>query len=94
MRRLTDRQVAVLAAVERLGQPTLPDLRHEFPHLAPSTVLRTLDALERKGRVLSTGNRHWVYLGVGGFGAPPIEPGDIVRFRATRRAPTPTRETP
>ena len=24
-RRLTDRQVAVLAAVERLGQPTLPD---------------------------------------------------------------------
>lgn len=84
MRRLTDRQVAVLAAVERLGRPTLPDLRYEFPHLTPSAVLRVLDALEAKGYVRSSGNRHWVYLGVGGLGAPAISPEEIVRFTSVR----------
>lgn len=81
---LTDRQVAVLAAVERLGWPTVPDLRCESPHLAPSTVLRTLGALESNGLVESSGDRRRVYLGVGGFGAPAIEPEEIVRFRSTR----------
>jgi hypothetical protein len=71
MKRLTDRQVAVLAAVERLGRATLPDLRYEFPDLAPSTVL---DALKKKGLVESSGKREWAYLGVGGFGAPSIAP--------------------
>src|SRR5581483_8226604 len=84
MKRLTDRQVALLAAVERLGRPTLPDLRFEFPQLAPSTVLRTLNALEKKGLVTSSGDHQWVYLGVGGFGAPAIAPDEIVRFRSTR----------
>lgn len=83
MRRLTDRQVAVLAAVERVGRPTLPDLRYEFPHLAPSAVLRTLRELEKRGFVTSSGNPHWVYLGVGGFGAPSIPPEEIVRFWST-----------
>lgn len=85
MKRLTDRQVAVLAAVERIGRPTLPDLRFEFPHLAPSTVFRTLEALERKGLVQSSGNRHWRYLGVGGFGAPSIPAEEVVRFCACRQ---------
>jgi Fe2+ or Zn2+ uptake regulation protein len=84
LRRLTDRQIAVLAAVERLGAPTLPDLHFEFPHIAPSAVFRALDALETKGLVESSGDRHWRYLGVGGFGAPRIEPHQVVRFRATR----------
>jgi len=86
MKRLTDRQLAVLAAVERLGRPTLPDLRYEFPGLSPSTVLRTLDALEKKGLVRSSGKREWAYLGVGGFGAPRIAPEEIVRFCPTRRS--------
>jgi hypothetical protein len=85
MRRLTDRQIAVLAAVERLGSPTLPDLRLELAHLAPSAVLRTLDGLKAKHLISASGNRHFVYLGVGGFGAPSIPPEDIVRFTAEQR---------
>ena len=85
MRRLSDRQIGVLAAVERLGWPTLPDLHFEFPNLSASTVFRTLEALEAKGLIESSGDRHWRYLGVGGFGAPRIEPHQIVRFRVTRR---------
>jgi hypothetical protein len=84
VRRLSDRQVAVLAAVERLGQPTLPDLRFEFPHVAPSAIYRTLQALEAKGFVASSGNPHWRYLGVGGFGAPKIAIEEVVRFWSTR----------
>lgn len=80
MNRLTDRQVAVLAAVERLGRPTLPDVAAEFPHLAPSAILSTLDALEAKKRVFSGGEREWVYLGEGGFGGPKIASEAIVRF--------------
>jgi len=80
MKRLTDRQIAVLAAVERLGHPTLPELANEFPQLAPSAILSTLDALEDKGRLLSCGERQWAYLGVGGLGGPPIPPEDVVRF--------------
>lgn len=67
MRRLTDRQVAVIAAVERLGSPTLPDLHFEFPDLAPSTVLRTLEALGAKGLITSCGNPQFAYQGVGGL---------------------------
>jgi DNA-binding IclR family transcriptional regulator len=85
LRRLTDRQIGVLAAVERLGSPTLPDLHFEFPNLSASTVFRTLEALEAKGLIESSGDRHWRYLGVGGFGAPRVEPHQIVRFRATPR---------
>ena len=92
VRRLTDRQIAVLAAVERLGRPTLPDLRFEFPELYPSTVLRCLRALEARGLVESSGNRHWVYLGVGGFGAPAIPPDEIVRFRVRPRGSDTPRE--
>jgi hypothetical protein len=39
---LTDRQVAVLAAVERLFRPTLLDLRIEFeaPSIPPDEIVR------------------------------------------------------
>jgi hypothetical protein len=54
--KLTDRQTAVLAAVERLGRPVMADLWQEFPKLAPSTIKRVLDALENKGRVDHSGD--------------------------------------
>jgi DNA-binding IclR family transcriptional regulator len=85
-KRLTDRQVAVLAAVERLGQPTIPDLWQEFPALAPSEIYRVLKALIRRGYVEESGNRHWVYLGEPppDFGYP-VPPEDVVRFRTRPR---------
>jgi hypothetical protein len=86
LKRLTDRQISVLAAVERLGSPTLPDLRFEFPELPASTVFRTLEALEAKELIEMSGDRRLRYAGVGGFGAPRIEPHAIVRFRARRRS--------
>ena len=55
-RRLTDRQAAVLAAVERVGRPVMADLWREFPDLAPSAIKRVLDALERKGLVDHAGD--------------------------------------
>ena len=73
----------MLAAVERLGRPTLPDLHYEFPDFAPSAVRRTLEALRAKGLVESSGNPHRTYLGVGGFGAPQIPLEEIVRFWCT-----------
>ena len=85
MRRLTDRQVAVLAAVERLGIPTLPDLHFEFPNsLRPRSRGRsTLSRLSTSSS--RVGNRHFVDLGVGGFGGPRIRPDEIVRFEADRQ---------
>jgi DNA-binding IclR family transcriptional regulator len=82
-RRLTDRQVAVLAAVERLGHPTIPELHTQFPALAPSEIHRVLKSLINRGRVEMSGNPTWVYLGEPppGFGHPvPAE--EVVRFRA------------
>jgi DNA-binding IclR family transcriptional regulator len=82
-RRLTDRQVAVLAAVERLGRPTIPDLRTQFPALAPSEIHRVLKSLIGRGYVEASGNPMWVYLGE----PPPgfrydVPPEEVVRFRA------------
>ena len=55
MRKLTDRQVAVLAAIERLGSPTLPELRGQLTALAPSVIYRVIEALERRGLVIERG---------------------------------------
>jgi DNA-binding IclR family transcriptional regulator len=55
LRRLTDRQVAVLAAIERLGSPTLPELRAQLTALAPSATSRVVEALERRGLVAQRG---------------------------------------
>ncbi len=54
--KLTDRQTAVLAAVERLGRPVMADLWREFPDLAPSGIKKVLDALEKKGLVEHAGD--------------------------------------
>jgi DNA-binding MarR family transcriptional regulator len=53
-RRLTDRQIAVLAAVERSGQSTLDEIADQFPDLDRSGVLRVLAALVERGRVSVT----------------------------------------
>jgi hypothetical protein len=81
---MTDRQIAVLAAVERLGEPTLPDLHREFPHLPPSMLARSLSALSGRGLVQMSGDPQWIYLGdpTGVEGAPELSDEDIVRFRS------------
>jgi hypothetical protein len=62
VRRLTDRQTAVLAAVERVGRPVMADLWEQFPELAPSSIKSVLDALERRGLVRHSGDDRQVYL--------------------------------
>ena len=87
-KRLTDRQVVVLSAVERLGEPTVPELARELSTLGTaSEVVRVLDALEAKRLVEATGNRIWRYLGdpAGMRGAPQIAPSEVVRYRRTSR---------
>jgi len=61
-RKLTDRQTAVLAAVERLGRPVMADLWQEFPDLAPSAIKNVLDALERKGLVDHAGDHSQAFV--------------------------------
>lgn len=89
-RRLTNRQVAVLAALERRGDATtVPQLHGDFPQLKPAELVRVLDSLVRRGLVMWTGDRTWIYLGdlpkenetewISG-GRKPISPEDIVRF--------------
>lgn len=65
MRKLTDRQIAVLAALERRGgRARLPWFAYEeFPALAPSVVGKVLDALEARGLVYSQGDRGLKYCG-------------------------------
>lgn len=83
-RRLTDKQIAVLAAVERLGNPTVPELAYELDAMTPSEIVRVLDALEAKERVTAAGARHWIYLGdpAGVPYAPQIPAGEVVRYRS------------
>lgn len=60
---LTKRQAAVLDAVRHRQPATLIDLRQDFPELAPSTVLRVLDALGRRGLVRRSGHPSRIYVG-------------------------------
>ena len=76
-RKLTPRQAAVLAAIERRGRATLLDLRDDFPDIAPSTVARVTDVL--RGREL-----------IRGFGDPSLIYAGGVEFVATRRAEPPS----
>jgi hypothetical protein len=82
-RRLTVNQVVVLAAVERLGNPTVPELAWELDSMRPSEIVRVLDALERHEKVAGSGCRTWIYLGdpTGMPEAPQIPAEDIVRYR-------------
>ena len=82
--RLTVNQVVVLAAVERLGNPTVPELVVDLDAMRPSEVVRVLDVLERKEKVAASGCRSWTYLGdpAGIPQAPQIPADDVVRYRA------------
>jgi hypothetical protein len=60
--KLTDRQTAVLAAVERLGRPVMSDLWKEFPDLTPSAIKKVLDALGKRGRVEHSGDESQVFV--------------------------------
>jgi hypothetical protein len=60
MRKLTVRQTAVLAALERLQLCTLLGLRDDFPDLAPSTVERVLQSLESRNLAVRAGNAEQV----------------------------------
>jgi len=83
-RRLTPKQAAVLAGVERLGNPTVPELAWDLDAMRPSEIVRVLDALERKEKVVGSGCRFWIYLGDprGIPHAPQIPAHEVVRFRA------------
>ncbi len=83
-RRLTANQVVVLAAVERLGNPTVPELGRDLQRMCPSQIVRVLDALERKEKVVGSGCRTWIYLGdpIGVPDAPQIPSEHVVRYRA------------
>ena len=83
-RRLSPRQVVVLAGVERLGNPTVPELAWELAGMQPSEIVRVLDALEQKEKVVASGCRWWIYLGdpAGVPHAPQIPREDVVRYRA------------
>jgi hypothetical protein len=61
--RITDRQPAVLAAVERRRSATLLDLRPDFPALMPSATCRVLRRLEELELLVSEGERHTEYIG-------------------------------
>ena len=91
--RLTDRQAAVLAAVERLGRPTMLDLRDEFPGLAPSAVHSVLEALRKKGLVDSSGDPSQRYLGGVKYWSTAISPKEppapvVALMELVRRADT------
>ena len=81
----TNRQAAVLAAVERLGQPTRLELRAEMSALAPSAIARVLDALERRGLVDGAGDEALIYLGDVRFWSTALRPTridvDLARLR-------------
>jgi DNA-binding MarR family transcriptional regulator len=75
MRRLTIRQNAVLAAVERRGECTLLDLRCDFPDLAPSMVWRVVESLAGRGLVNRAGDFERAYLGDVTFSAGRLGEG-------------------
>ncbi len=56
MRRLTDRQVIVLAAIERLGTPVRAELRREVTGLSAKQVREVVDALVNRGLVTESGH--------------------------------------
>jgi hypothetical protein len=60
--KLTPRQAAVLAAVERLGRPVMADLWEQFPSLQPSAIRRVLGSLESKGLIAHAGDDSQAYL--------------------------------
>jgi hypothetical protein len=85
-RRLTERQTAVLAAVERLGRPNMLDLHSEFPDLAPSAVHTVLEALRTRGLIDSSGDPSQRYLGGVSYWSTAISPTNTPPALATLAA--------
>jgi DNA-binding MarR family transcriptional regulator len=54
--RLTDGQLAVLAAVERLGGPTLAELRRELRALDTGSIWGQIESLQRRGLLAEHGS--------------------------------------
>lgn len=75
-RRLTERQTAVLAAVERIGRPIMRDLWAEFPHLAPSAIKSVLTSLEKKDLVAHSGDWSMAYVDGVTWWSTAVEAGD------------------
>jgi hypothetical protein len=61
--RLTDRQLAVAASVERLGSANCFDLMREFPSLTQSVLMRVADRLVELGRLRVEGDPTRRYIG-------------------------------
>ena len=74
--KLTDRQAAVLAAVERLGRPIMADLWEQFPDLAPSAIRRVLVSLERKGLIAHAGDEAQAYVNGVRWWSTAMKPSD------------------
>lgn len=62
-KRLTNRQAAVLAAVERLGRTNVLDLSADFPHVESSSIVRVLDRVHELGHLERAGDPGLVYVG-------------------------------
>jgi hypothetical protein len=63
MKRLTQKQTQVLAALERTGRTTLLELSERLPNQKPSEVWRVAEALARRGLVSTEGDPRWIYAG-------------------------------
>lgn len=63
MKRLTPKQTQVLAALEQTGRTTLLELSEQLPARGPSEVWRVVEALMRRGLVVTEGDPQWMYLG-------------------------------
>jgi hypothetical protein len=71
--------VIVLAAIERLGSPTLPELRAQLHALPLYGIWRVIEALERRGLVTERGYGAVRFVAVGrstgtGAGVPGSVP--------------------
>lgn len=75
MRKLTIRQSAVLAAIERRRGCTLPDLRSDFPDISPNTVWRVIDSLASRGLVNRVGVFELAHVGHVTFSTGPLGEG-------------------
>jgi len=63
-RKLTPRQSAVLAAIERRGSATLLELwTYEFPRLPQSVLARVAERMVERGHLVAEGNSHFIYTG-------------------------------
>jgi len=82
-RRLTIRQAAVLAAVERLGRTNVLDLSADFRGVGSSSIVRVLDRLHELGHLERAGDPGLVYVGGVEYWARPRETPVAAALAAT-----------